>query len=155
MHDWTWIDQTLTGVIRQRNRLAFSIKKETILINLKPKEKFIDFHQLLFNSYQLFKQNGHLSKWKEINLNKPAKFPQWNPSLSPNCNNKISMTVLALSCIGVNCVQFVTKGVKTFPLCQRRTTKITQIQFMFLSRLLQEWVNCSRLEKLRFLRISV
>lgn len=37
---------------------------------------------------------------------------------------------IALSCIGVNCVQFVTKGVKTFPLCQRRTTKITQIQFM-------------------------
>lgn len=110
----------------------FFIKKKKQLINLKPKEKFIDFHQLLFDSYQLFKQNGHLYKWNEINPNKPTKFPQWDLSLSPNGNNKISMTVLALSCIGVNCVQFVTKEVKTFPLCQWRTTKVptlTEIQF--------------------------
>lgn len=68
--------------------------------------------------------------------NKPkqaSQIPTMEPEFVPNCNNKISMTVLALSCIGVNCVQFVTKGVKTFPLCQRRTTKITQIQFMSLS----------------------
>lgn len=97
----------------------------------------------------MFKQNGHLNKWNKINPNKPTKFPPWDLSLSPNCNNKINMTVLALSCIGVNCVQFVTKEVKTFPLCQWRTTKVptlTEIQFMFLSRLLQQWVNCSNLK---------
>lgn len=64
IHDICMIEheqtKTCTEVIRETD--LFFIKKKKQLINLKPKEKFIDFHQLLFDSYQLFKQNGHLNK---------------------------------------------------------------------------------------------
>lgn len=65
--------------------------------------------------------------------NKPkqaSQIPTMEPEFVPKLQQQDQHDCLALSCIGVNCVQFVTKGVKTFPLCQRRTTKITQIQFM-------------------------
>lgn len=94
LHDWTWIDQNLTGVIRQRNRIAFSLKKKLYLSILNQKRNSLTFISSYLTLISCSNKMVTLSKWNEINLNKPAKFPQWDPSLSPNCNNKISMTVL-------------------------------------------------------------